>query len=192
MDGKQLGEILGSTFAAISHDGTLALNELSLPSDAALLDVGTGAGNFAIFLALQGYRVLTGEPSTDTSQYANIDWATNAEKAGVRDRIQFRAFDASKMPFDSMFFDAVFFFGVLHHTAPRVRNEVLREAFRVSKKNGAYVFFEPTRATLEKLWIDDPKHPLAVSPSDYLTNKDVSEIRLTGEMMDIFIYRKLA
>jgi hypothetical protein len=48
----------------------------------AILDVGTGNGNFAIYLASQGFQVLTGEPSTDRSHYAGRDWALNAKKAG--------------------------------------------------------------------------------------------------------------
>jgi 2-polyprenyl-3-methyl-5-hydroxy-6-metoxy-1,4-benzoquinol methylase len=75
MDTKAIGEILGPGFDAVSRDGARALNELGLPADAAILDVGTGNGYFAIYLASQGYRVLTGEPSTDKSHYAGKDWA---------------------------------------------------------------------------------------------------------------------
>lgn len=80
-----------------------------------MLDVGTGAGNFAIFLALQGHRVVTVEPATDTSRYAGQDWAARAQKVGVRDRLRFEPFEASAMHFASGEFDAVLFFGVLHH-----------------------------------------------------------------------------
>ena len=64
MDTKAIGKILGPKFDAVSGDGQRALQELGLPPDAAILDVGTGNGNFAIYLALQGFQVLTGEPST--------------------------------------------------------------------------------------------------------------------------------
>ena len=179
----------GPMFEPMVHDGKLALSALELPADAAVLDVGTGAGKFAIFLALQGHDVLTGEPSTDTSQYAGQDWASNAEKAGVREKIRFEPFDSSEMPFDSDRFDAVFFFGVLHHIDEAVRNAVFREALRVAKPGGAVVYFEPTPETLEKLWVEDPDHPLAANPSDYKGSETAAEQRIEGQMMDIFIYR---
>jgi SAM-dependent methyltransferase len=190
MDSKEISTILGPRFDAIAGDGALALEALDLPADAAILDVGTGNGNFAIFLATQGYQVLTGEPSTDTSQYAGKDWALNAEKVGVRDKVRFKAFDASKMPFASRTFDAVFFFGVLHHVDEDDRSNVLREALRVSKENGAVVFFEPRKELLEKLWVDDPGHPLAANPSSYVADQSVRERRIQGSLMDIFIYQK--
>lgn len=65
MDTKAIGKILGLRFDAVSGDGARALIEVGLPADAAILDVGTGNGNFAIYLASEGYQVLTGEQSTD-------------------------------------------------------------------------------------------------------------------------------
>jgi SAM-dependent methyltransferase len=128
MDTKAIGKILGPKFDAVSGDGQRALQELGLPPDAAILDVGTGNGNFAIYLASQGFQVLTGEPSTDRSHYAGRDWALNAKRAGVLDKIRFQAFDASELPFESEVFDADFFFGVLHHVSERLRGDVFREA----------------------------------------------------------------
>ena len=190
MDTKAIANILGPAFEAIAGDGALALQELKLPPDAAILDVGTGKGNFAIYLASQGHQVITGEPSTDKSRYAGRDWALHAEQAGVSDKIRFEAFDASKLPFETAAFDAVFFFGVLHHIDESARGEVLREALRVSKENGAVVFFEPRKEMLKKLWVDDPGHPLAANPSDYLSDQGTLEHRIEGALMDIFIYRK--
>ena len=192
MDTKTIGKILGPRFDAVSGDGDRALKELELPPDAAILDVGTGSGNFAIYLASQGYRVLTGEPGTDKSHYAGRDWALNARKVGVLDNIRFEAFDASKLPFGPEAFDAVFFFGVLHHIDENVRSEVLREALRVSKENGVVVFFEPRKEMLDRLWADDPAHPLAANPSEYVSGQSIAEHRVEGSLMDIFIYRKAA
>ena len=192
MDTKAIGKILGPRFNVISEDGARALKELELPADAAILDVGTGNGNFAIYLASQGYQVLTGEPSTDKSHYAGRDWALNAKKVDVLGNIRFEAFDASKLPFESEAFDAVFFFGVLHHIDENVRNEVFDEALRVSKEKGVVVFFEPRKEMLEKIWVDDPGHPLAANPSDYLRDQTTREHRIEGSLMDIFIYKNAA
>ena len=192
MDVKAIGKILGPRFDAVSVDGARALKELGLPADAAILDVGTGNGNFAIYLASQGYQVLTGEPSTDTSHYAGKDWALHAKKVGVLDKIRFEVFDAAKLPFESEAFDAVFFFGVLHHIDESVRSEVFREALRVSKANGAVVFFEPRKEMLQRIWGDDPGHPLAVIPSNYLPDQKTREHRIEGSWMDIFLYKNTA
>jgi len=192
MDTEAIGKILGPRFDAVSEDGARALKELGLPADAAILDVGTGRGNFAIYLASQGYQVVTGEPSTDKSHYAGQDWALNAKKAGVLDNIRFESFDASKLPFEAKAFDAVFFFGVLHHIDENVRSEVFREALRVSKQNGVVVFFEPRKEMLETLWVDDPAHPLAANPSKYLPAQRMLERRIEGSLMDIFIYKQAA
>ncbi len=180
---------MGAMFEYIAADGLVALAAMGLPPGAKVLDVGTGVGNFAIFLALQGFDVLTGEPDTDTSRYARHDWAANAHAVGVAKQIRFEAFNASQMPFDPNTFVAVFFYGVLHHIDEAERAAALREALRVTGPNGAVVIFEPTQDTLRQIWSNDPGHPLAASPALYTAGLDVSEQKLTGQRMDIFIYR---
>ena len=188
MDIDEAASRLGGRFNVIAADGTRALETLELPKGAKVLDVGTGAGNFAIFLALQGYDVVTGEPATDQTHYAGKDWALNADKVGVKDSIAFQPFDASDMPFAPGTFDAVFFFGVLHHIDEGVRADVFREALRVVKPGSAVAFFEPSAKLLETIKVDDPTHPPAARPSEYTAGLPVSENRLQGEMMDIYIY----
>ncbi len=189
MDADKLNELLGPTFTAISPDVSTALNALDLKPDAAILDVGTGVGSFAIHMALRGFDVLTGEPATDTSHYAGQAWAENAEKAGVRDKIRFEPFDAGTMPFASGSFDAVFFFGVLHHVNDELRAAVFKEAVRVSKKSGAVVFFEPKEETIRMVREQDPAHPDPADPSIYAQHQPVTESKVSGSIMDIYTYR---
>ena len=164
-----------------------ALEKIDLSPSARVLDVGTGVGLFAIFLAVQGYDVLTGEPSTDTSVYAGKDWESNAVQFGVRENIRFEAFDASNMPYPAATFDAVFFFGVLHHIEENDRTAAILESLRVCRKKGAVVFFEPTIETLKKAWVKYPDHPPAANPFTYLRDKNISKTHIEGVMMDVFI-----
>lgn len=188
-DAIEVSEQLGPMFNAIFADTSTAISALGLGPGAAVLDVGTGAGNCAISLALKGLDVLTGEPASDTSHYAGREWAENAEKAGVRDKIRFEAFDAGDMPYAPKTFDAVFFFGVLHHVDEPQRADVFRESLRVVKDGGAVVFFEPTEQTLKLSRKNDPGHPDAADPSLYAARCNVTETRLKGDIMDIYIYR---
>ncbi len=184
------GEILGDMFKAISTDALSAIDSLGLPEDATVLDVGTGAGNSAICLALRGHRVITGEPATDETHYASQNWQERAAQVGVRDKIQFQAFSADNMPFDDKAFDAVFFFGVLHHIDDPLRQKAFAEAVRVTKPGGSVVFYEPSEKTLERARINDPTHPDPADPDIYATGQNVRRSKRDGSMMTIYSYRR--
>ena len=187
---EKASEILGPGFRVISADGATALDALGLSTDADVLDVGTGEANFAIHLALAGFDVITGEPETDDSRYAGHNWEENAEKLGVREKIRFQAFDGSAMPFSNDAFDAIFYFGVLHHIDEALRDGVFLETLRVTKRGGAIVFFEPKLETLERVWQTDPSHPHAADPSKYAPEGVELESKTVGSVVDIYIFRK--
>lgn len=187
---QKAAEHLGPMFEVVAGDGALVLDRLALAPGAKVLDVGTGVGNFAIYLGLNGFDVVTGEPEDVSTRYARHDWATNAEAAGVRDRIRFEPFGAHHMPFEDNAFDAVFFFGVLHHVDAQDRGAAFQEALRVTKPGGVVTYFEPSSSTLQRVWEKDPDHPLAVKPSEYRGNSVAEETRLSGKMMDIYLFEK--
>ena len=190
MNIEQTKEALGEHFGFIADDGNEVVCSLGLPPDARVLDVGTGAGYFAILLALNGYRVLTGEPESDDSIHAKQDWLGNARKVGVDALIDFRAFSADAMPFDDRAFDAIFYLGVLHHIDQAARAGALAESVRVAKVNAPICFFEPNPSTLTTVKEHDPSHPEAADPSQYTQGLDLALERQTGKFFDTFIFRK--
>ncbi|MCC6588108.1 MAG: hypothetical protein IT168_15550 [Bryobacterales bacterium] len=74
MSAATAADTMGPRYGIVATDGARALKELNLAPGAAVLDVGTGSGNFAIFMASEGFEVTTGEPATDESMYARRDW----------------------------------------------------------------------------------------------------------------------
>ena len=98
-------------------------------------------GSLAITLALNGYKVLTGEPGNDGSIYANQNWHENAKKVNVDHLIQFKAFDAEDIPYADSSFDAIFSLGTFHHIEEAKRIKVLQEFIRTTKFNANYLFF---------------------------------------------------
>ncbi len=190
MNVDQAKDVLGGHFGVIADDGDEVIRSLGLPPNAHVLDVGTGAGHFAILLALNGYRVLTGEPESDDSIHAKQDWLGNAQRAGVEDLIEFRPFSADAMPFDDQAFDAVFFLGVLHHIDEAARRNTLTESVRVARPKAAICFFEPNPDGIRMGRAHDPLHPDAADPTQYAQGLGLLLEKRAAKVFDVFIFHK--
>ena len=188
MEIKEVKKILGNEFGFIFDTANSIIQDLKLNKEAIILDVGTGKGRMAITLALNNFRVLTGEPESDNSEYAKQEWLESAKKAKVDHLISFKPFNAEEMPFEKDFFDAIFIFGALHHIDDSA--SAFRESVRIIKPNGAICIFEPTPKGLEAVRKQFPTHPDAIDPRDYAKDYPLSLEIKKNFMFNIFIFKK--
>ena len=111
-----------------------ALKELGDLKGKKVLDLGCGAGESSVYLALCGAEVYACDIAEEFLKVAG-------QLAGKHQvRLQLFQAEASQLPFENDFFDRVYGNGVLHHV------ELLpaaKEIRRVLKKEGKAVFIEP-------------------------------------------------
>ena len=189
MDISEVKELLGREFSFIFDNTNPVVQELELDKNAKILDIGTGEGRMAITLALNNYKVLTGELESDESEYAKRNWLESAKKAEVDHLITYKPFDAEKMPFEDNFFDAIFISGSLHHIEDG--QAAFNESVRVLKPNGRICIFEPNSRSVAFIRANKfPEHPDAVDPRNYNKESQLSvDIKKTS-FYDAYIFQK--
>ena len=190
MDITNAKEILGEKYSFSAVDTNQVIQELKVPKNAKILDVGTGMGSLAITLALNGYRVLTGEPRDDDSIYAKQNWQDNAKKVNVDHLIEFKAFDAKDIPYDDSSFDAIFSLGTFHHIDESNRIKVLQEFIRTTKFNAIICFFEPNQKAIKMMRESDASHPDAADPNEYIQGLNLTSRKIEGSNFDAFVFQK--
>ncbi|MHA1987636.1 MAG: class I SAM-dependent methyltransferase [Promethearchaeota archaeon] len=160
------------------------VEELQLKKSVKILDIGTGFGVMSIILALQGYKVTTGEP--EGHNWAA--WRESAKKLSVEDSITFKFFRAEDLPFNDNSFDALFCYTSFHHVDEK--QLALREFVRVTKDKGLIVIFEFNPAGIELVRKSRPSHPDMVNPEDFSQNLPLSLEFKKGRYVNAYIFRK--
>jgi ubiquinone/menaquinone biosynthesis C-methylase UbiE len=123
-----------SHILADTEDVRAALAGIAVPAGGAALDVATGGGHTALYLARQGWKVTAGDIAPRMLQNA----AKLCAEAGLS--IETRRFAAEKMPFADGSFDLVTVRLAPHHFSSPER--FLGEVSRVLKPGGHFLLID--------------------------------------------------
>jgi SAM-dependent methyltransferase len=130
--GEDIGQSSWMTADELRH----FIELLKIVESSNVLEVGSGSGGPALFLAKETGCKLTG---VDVNQFGNKNANELARERGLSDRVEFIEIDASKpLPFEDGTFDVVFSNDVMCHVPER--QNVLREWHRVLKPGGQMLF----------------------------------------------------
>jgi len=182
---EKLKENLEERFGRDADFLNLLVEKLDLPEDSRVLDVGTGRGIMAIILALNGYKVITGEP--EGTYWA--DWKSSAKKVGVEDMIEFKPLNAESLTFRDGEFDAIFLYTTFHHISDKER--ALSELLRVLKTKGLLAIIELTDEGVEVVRKTYPGHPDAVDPRDFMEHLKPIEV-VESKYLNAYIYIRIS
>lgn len=100
------------------------------------LEIGCGGGTRSVQIAKRVKSLMAIEPDTKMLK--------NAIKNNSLENIRYEPGNAIKLKFKSKVFDITIFTLSLHHVPAAKISNALKEAVRVTKKNGHIVFLEPT------------------------------------------------
>jgi ubiquinone/menaquinone biosynthesis C-methylase UbiE len=123
-----------SHILADTHDVALGLQGVPVPAGGAALDVATGGGHTALWLARQGWKVTAGDIAPRMLENAR---KLCAEAGFV---IQTRLFPAEEMPFTGSYFDLVTVRVAPHHFSSP--GKFGQETARVLKPGGHFLLLD--------------------------------------------------
>ena len=103
-----------------------------------VLDYGCGSGDNSVLIANRGAKVIGVDISPELIELAE----KRLEVHGLNKMAEFRVGSAHELPLEDESIDVVFGMAILHHLDLSLS---AKEVFRVLKKGGRAIFFEPVR-----------------------------------------------
>jgi ubiquinone/menaquinone biosynthesis C-methylase UbiE len=159
-----------SYILADTQDVASALQGLPVPSAGKALDVATGGGHTALYLARHGWKVTAGDVSARMLENAR----KLIEEAGLQ--VETRLFPAEEIPFADAAFDLVTVRVAPHHFSSPER--FVAEVARVAKRGGHFLLIDgsvPDNDPATEEWLHevekwrDPSHGRFLSRSAWET-----------------------
>ena len=119
------------------------ISNLDWTGEGKALDIGCGNGAVTVKLASKfaGAQVTGIDFWGERWEYSRSACESNANVAGIGQRVTFQKASASKLPFEDGYFDAAVSNLCFHEVGDsKDKREVIREALRVVKKGGKFAF----------------------------------------------------
>lgn len=133
---EAFGEDMGQSSWITADEWLSFADHLRIGRGADVLEIGSGSGGPAVYLAERRWCRLTG---VDINEFGVRNGNALAEARGVADRVHFRAVDADgPLPFDAGRFDAIICTDAIAHIRDRVAT--FREWNRVLRPGGRVLF----------------------------------------------------
>ncbi len=129
------------------------VDDLALPEESRLLEVGCGAGLLAIELARRGFSVAAVDRVSEMVERTR----RHAREAGVQDRVSVGRADATRLPFEDGAFALVVALGLLPWVTKL--DDTLEELARVVAPGGFLLVSADNRYAVER-WLDPLRTPL--------------------------------
>jgi SAM-dependent methyltransferase len=130
------GEDMGQSSWLTADEWLRFADQLGIDANTTVLEVGSGSGGPAVYLAAARGCRLTG---VDINEHGVRNAAVLADGRGLSDRVEFKAVDASKpLPLPDGRFDVVVANDAICHI--RDRGDVLRDWYRVLRPGGRVLF----------------------------------------------------
>jgi ubiquinone/menaquinone biosynthesis C-methylase UbiE len=146
------------------RDLSLALvDQLELPAEARILEVGCGAGSMTAALARRRYRV----DAIDSSEAMVRLTREHTDELDLGKRVTVAAGDVHELPFDDDVFDVVVALGVIPWLHSPARG--MSEMARVMKPGGHLIFTSDNRAAAHHLL--DPRFNPVLVPLKHLVKR---------------------